>query len=882
MYKETTLLQFLSSSNEKTKESDKKNGTKPPNYTNKEDSILSQPHTDKDTHLTPKETGACLLISVDYDGERNCAYVRLYDPDSGKLFFWYDNTGHRPYCLSDLSVEELKKNPKLMSHSGLVGFEEVEKYDPLHDRKVKMTKVIGSNPLAIGGSPSSIREILPNAWEDKIPYHHCYIFDRKLTPGMFWRIRDGNLEKVDLNFGEEKAVMELFKNEPKEVQEILAEFLPLFMAPVPDIKRVAVDIEVLSEVDRIPDPEAAENEVLCAALVSNDGVSKVLVLEREGMNKGEVPKELVGKFTVEYFASEIDLLKRLFSEIDRYPVVLTFNGDNFDFNYLYHRALKLGFSKEEIPIFLTKDAACLRYGVHIDLYKFFHNKSIQVYAFSGKYKEETLDAISKALINVGKIQIEEDISQLPLLLLAAYCWQDAYITLELTRFDDNLVMKLIVLMMRISHLPMGDLVRQGVSSWIKSLFYYEHRARGYLISRPEDILSMKNVRDTEPITKDKKFKGAKVVKPKPGVHFNVAVLDFASLYPSIIKEYNLSYETVRCPHEECRTNIVPETSHWVCTKRRGMSSLIIGFLRDVRVKWFKPKSKDKGLSEELRKWYSVVERALKVFINASYGVFGAEHFPFYCLPVAESTAAIGRYTIEATISKAQELSLEIIYGDTDSVFIKNPQREKVEELIKWAQTTLNVDLDVDKVYRYVAFSERKKNYLGVFEDGAVDIKGLTGRKRNSPQFIQEAFLRMVEVLSKVRSEKDFNEAKDKIEEIARTCYLKVQRKEYSLEEFAFRVQLNKPLKGYVKTTPQHVKAAMQLSSFGKDIKPGDIISFVKVKGKEGVKPVALAKKEEIDVEKYKEYLRTAFEQVLDALGLDFDRIVGLTRLESWI
>ncbi|MEM3149261.1 MAG: DNA polymerase domain-containing protein, partial [Candidatus Jordarchaeales archaeon] len=301
-----------------------------------------------------------------------------------------------------------------------------------------------------------------------------------------------------------------------------------------------------------------------------------------------------------------------------------------------------------------------------------------------------------------------------------------------------------------------------------------------------------------------------------------------------------------------------------------------------RVKWFKPKSKDKSLSEGLRKWYSVVERALKVFINASYGVFGAEHFPFYCLPVAESTAAIGRYTIETTISKAQELSLEIIYGDTDSVFIKNPQKEKIEELIRWAQKTLSVDLDIDKVYRYVAFSERKKNYLGVFEDGSVDIKGLTGRKRNSPQFIQEAFLKMVEALSKVRSEKDFNEAKTMIEDIARTCYFKIQRKEYSLEEFAFRVQLTKSLKSYVKTTPQHVKAARQLSSFGKEIKPGDIISFVKVKGKEGVKPVELAKKEEIDTEKYKEYLRSTFEQVLDALGLEFDKIVGLTRLESWI
>ncbi len=871
MYKETTLFQFISDKVESENKAAASAG--------KADVSATEARKD---YEYPPENLPCLLLSVGYHGEKNCAYVRLYDPESRKLYWWYDNTDHHPYCLSDLSIDDLKKNSKLMSHSGLLGFEEVEKYDLLHDRKVRMTKILGKNPLAIGGRSGSIRELLPNAWEAKIQYHNCYIYDKKIIPGMFWMVKGGRLEKAPLDVGDIKELLQVFKGESEEFLEVLMEFLPSFIAPVPDIKRVAIDIEVFSELDRIPDPESAENEIICAAIVSNDGESRVLILKRPELSKGEIPSGFTDKFRVEFFDKEVDLIKTLFEVVDCYPIVLTFNGDNFDLKYLYHRALKLGFPKDEIPIILGKDAAYLRYGVHVDLYKFFHNKSIQVYAFSNKYKEETLDAIAKALIDIGKVSLETEISELPLLVLAAYCWQDAYITLELTRFDDNLVLKLIILLMRISRLSMEDVTRQGVSSWIKNLFYYEHRLRNYLIPRPEDIASMKNVSDTKAITKDKKFKGAKVVKPKPGVHFNVVVLDFASLYPSIIKEYNLSYETVRCPHPECKVNVVPETSHWICTKRRGMSSLLIGFLRDIRVKWFKPKSKDKGLNDELRRWYSVVERALKVIINASYGVFGAEHFPFYCLPVAESTAAIGRHTIEATIRKAQELSMEILYGDTDSVFIKNPQEKKISELIEWSQKALNVDLDVDKVYRYVAFSERKKNYLGVFKDGSVDIKGLTGRKRNSPQFIQKAFLQMVSVLSRVNSEQDFNEAKEEIERIARTCYVKIQRREFTLEDFAFRVQLTKPIKSYVKTTPQHVKAARQLLELGKEIKPGDIISFVKVKGKEGVRPIELARKEEIDTEKYKEYLRTTFEQVLDALGLDFDKIVGLTRLESWI
>ncbi|MEM2146083.1 MAG: DNA polymerase domain-containing protein, partial [Candidatus Jordarchaeaceae archaeon] len=423
---------------------------------------------------------------------------------------------------------------------------------------------------------------------------------------------------------------------------------------------------------------------------------------------------------------------------------------------------------------------------------------------------------------------------------------------------------------------------QGVSSWIKNLFYYEHRRRNYLIPLPEEINRIKGIGETKAIIKDKKFRGAIVVEPEAGVHFDVAVLDFASLYPSIIKEYNLSYETVRCPHNECRTNIVPETNHWVCKKRKGITSLIIGFLRDIRIKWFKPRAKTSTLKEEERKWNSVIERALKVYLNASYGVFGNEPFPFYCLPVAESTAAIGRYAIQQAITKAKKLGMQVIYGDTDSVFIKNPSEKNITELRNWTKQELQVDLELDKFYRFVALSERKKNYLGVFKDGSVDIKGLTGKKRNTPQFAQKAFLKMVETLSRVQSINDFDKAKKEIQEIAKTCYNKIKNKEFSLEDFAFHVMLSKSLSSYQKTTPQHVKAARQLSQNGKELKPGDIISFVKVRGKDGVRPVELAVKDEIDTDKYKEYLKSTFEQVLDALGISFDKIVGVTKLESWM
>jgi DNA polymerase I len=357
------------------------------------------------------------------------------------------------------------------------------------------------------------------------------------------------------------------------------------------------------------------------------------------------------------------------------------------------------------------------------------------------------------------------------------------------------------------------------------------------------------------------------------------VMDFASLYPSIISKWNLSYETVRCPHPQCKSNLVPDTTHWVCKERVGMMGLMIGLLKDVRVKWFKQKSRDQSLSKEERNWYKVVQQALKVFLNASYGVFGAAIFPLYCLPLADSTTAIGRHIIMETITKASQVGMKVVYSDTDSLFLYKPTKEQIDALSNWADSTFGIDLEVDKRYVFVTFSGRKKNYLGVLDSGVVDIKGLMGKKRNTPTFIKSAFTEMTQVLKEVENEHDFIKAKIKIKQIVQNCYTGLKGRKFSLDELTFRVMLSRPLSGYHKTTPQHVKAAKQLAEKGRDVKPGDIISYIKVQGSLGVKPVQLARIDEVDVDKYVGHIESTFGQVLEALGIEFDEIIGIKKLD---
>jgi len=841
----------------------------------------------KEGHEAPSSLPLAYLLSAGYDGKRQKALLKLYDPETDEILLWYDNTGHLPYCYSKQSAEELRKNKQLSSYPGLLRIEPEKRLDALQDQWIEAMKIVASNPLDIGGEGKrGIRNLLEESWESQIVYYQNYIFDRQLNPGMPYRIVQGSLEPVEykLSPGVASQMEDLFRDEDAELRDYMREWALLLQCPVPHLRRVAVDIEVYQPVaTRIPDAEVADQPIIAASFVSSDGIRRVLLLKEE---PGEAPR--VEGAEVLCYESERDLVTEVFRVLDEYPIVLTFNGDDFDMKYLRKRAQNLGVNVADIPISIGRRAASLRYGAHIDLYLFFLNRSIQIYAFGNRYRENTLQDVASSILGKGKLypdsearsflfqggrSVETGVSEFTYEKLAEYCLRDSELTYELTSFSDDLVMKLIVVLSRISKMTVEDVTRSGVSRWILALMRFEHRRRQMLIPNPEDILKTKGVTSTKAVIKGKKYKGAIVREPKPGVHFDVTVLDFASLYPAIIRNWNLSYETILCPHPECRENKVPGTPHWVCTRRRGLSSLIIGSLRDLRVSWYKPLSKNRALPKEERAWYDVIQNALKVFLNASYGVFGSEAFDLYCPPLAESTAAVGRYAMTSTMNEAEKLGISVLYGDTDSVFLEAPSEEQIGKLVDWTESELKIEFDVDKVYRYAVFSKRKKNYLGVYPDGSIDVKGLTGKKRHVPPLLKDAFTRLTEILGGVKSPEDFERAREEIRSLVNSVYLRLKNKEFDLKEIAFNVMMGQSIGSY-KTKPQHVNAAQQLKELKIELGAGDVISYVVTRDDKGVKPVQLATKMDVDVGKYIEYLRSMFEQVLDALDLSFDELMG--------
>jgi len=1149
-----------------------------------------------------------LLVSATYDSQKKAAVLKFYEPVSQKILLWTDNTGHKPYCYSKLDPEELKF---LSERKDVLRLEKTEKQDLLKDRTIHVTKIVVADPLAIGGTQTdkSIRNII-ETWESDIKYYENYLYDRLLIVGKYYKIVDGKLESFSYDIPDEVqlALKGLLWDkvtnkgiiDSKEFQNHISEWAHLLNQPIPKIKRISFDIEVESEVGRIPDPKVADKKITAMGFAGSDGLKQVFVLKKKDKEIGT--NEIAPDIKVTFYEEdqEKQMIKDGLKLLTDYPFVITYNGDEFDMPYVYNRAERLGIESKEIPLIMMRDSATLKHGVHLDLYRTFSNRSFQIYAFSHKYTDFSLNSVSEGLLNESKLDYDGELDDLSLYELANYCYNDAKLTYNLTSFNNDLLMDLLVVITRIGRMPIDDISRMGVSQWIRSLFYFEHRKHNALIPRRDELDLKSTAVTTDAIIKDKKYRGGLVIEPQEGIHFNVVVMDFASLYPSIIKVRNLSYETVRCPHEICKKNTIPETSHWVCTLKNGLTALLIGSLRDLRVNYYKNLSKNQALSEDQRQLYTVVSQALKVILNASYGVMGAEIFPLYCLPVAEATTAVGRYTILETIEKCKAGGIDVLYGDsvlpdtpiiirrkneaidivpieslmpktvtglrydkfgdvdvltengftkikyiyrhkikkrgyriltrkgfvectndhslvidgkevkpsdlkigdkislvpfkaessvnvnpdlgwlfgffiaegtcgvyvyeknkkhswrivnqdkkllqkaqkiiqehlaldttmtdirkssstyalvpkgnhklfvdyfrsfcyrgeekcipqtilnanvatkkafingildgdghtdvngltildqihktvmagvitileqlgleyslqirkdklnvcrlriikdskdarikqlnvikkietfdingyvydletknhhfcgglgnvllhnTDSIFLKGPTKEQIQIVIDWAKKEFGVDLDLDKEYRYVVLSTRKKNYLGVKNDGKVDVKGLTGKKSHTPPFIKKLFYEILEILSKVQTVKDFMESKEKIGNMISLCAKKLKAKEIPLSELTFNVMISKAPSEYVKTIPQHIRAAKLLESI-REIKKGDIISYVKIINKPGVKPVEMARPDEIDSAKYMEFMESTFDQILSSMDLDFSALIG--------
>ena len=805
-------------------------------------------------------------------------------------------------AIEDEEIRKMYYNENIRDlNTDNVEFKEgITKIDPFSRKTVKLNKIIfRKSYFRSTRKGTDLLKFLPEKfiYNDQIKYASQFLLETGLKMGMPYTLKDLSL-KFDMtrmsNDNEEIEQIEVLKKYDEQIYDY---FMPLFLADFPKISDyvISLDIEVDMDNKQALNPNNSGYPISSIAFYSK-AQSKVFILSNEtrGREKDDYDKFDWENCELEMFHSERELLFEAMKYLVGSPEIFVtgYNLDGFDFPYLRNRMKVMNLSFEDIEdnkVWKTSVAGTKMYNSMkirnkfvIDLHSFFSNLSIKNYAFKNRYENLKLTTVTNALLGEEKYEFESSITDLSSYELAYYNYVDTKITYNLSVFDDEIVFRLMFMFQRLSLLDLESVNRRRISALINNFI--------------ETILHIKNMftpnkhmmhgKSKKPLSKGKgktRYKGAWVFNPEEhntvGVWFDVVLTDFTSLYPSEIKERNICFTTLNCHHEECKSNKVPTLSHHICTKQKGVVPEAIGFIKDLRANYFKPK-KDIGQN-------AIVEQALKVFINSIYGVLGDEVQYFFYLPAAESTTAWGYYDVNRLKDFVeQEIGLKVVAGDTDSIFIHNPTEEQLRKIINYSHEVLKIELEAEALLKGMVIY-KKKNYIKIFND-RVTVMGMVAKKRNAVDFVKDCFAECVKEIGYL--------AKDNVEIVTVRIteiiikYYKMLINEtvfdngFTLDNFKIKTQLGKELKDY-DTKPLIVRVAYMLGDYINEkfehqylkteeiIKAGRIIEYLYVsenivrnEGKTPVLPIEMIgsydKEKVLNYKKYSEIFLNNMDQLM--------------------
>lgn len=342
-------------------------------------------------------------------------------------------------------------------------------------------------------------------------------------------------------------------------------------------------------------------------------------------------------------------------------------------------------------------------------------------------KHETLNYVANLLLgegkdNINRLKIEEEWATRPKEVID-YCIKDADLTLQI--FNRIRVIDRNMFMSTVAKLPLDDVTNGGTSNYVDSLLI--RKADRENIGVPMTSRSLKS----------EKIEGGYVHSIGAGIYDNVVVLDFKSMYPSMIMKYNICFTTYDPEGQIKAPNGVRflDKDH-----REGLVPRLLRELMDQRdiVK----KEMKSASSEEEKDYLDGVQGAIKILMNTFYGVLASSFWRFTNVEIGGAVTAFARNTITTLIDKLKDEDYKVIYGDTDSIFIESgaETHEKAAEVGNELSERLSKDqgviVEFEKVMDPLFSHGAKKRYAGRIvypkaQEGEVLIRGYEVRRTDS-------------------------------------------------------------------------------------------------------------------------------------------------------
>ncbi len=389
---------------------------------------------------------------------------------------------------------------------------------------------------------------------------------------------------------------------------------------------------------------------------------------------------------------------------------------------------------------------------------------------------------------------------------------------------------------RLSRVPVQRMSRTSPGTAMTSLQIYRAICEGILVpwrknepEKPKTALQL--------LTSDK---GGLTFQPMMGEYENIAEIDFASMYPSLMVTRNLSPETVLCSC--CDNNAVPEAGYNVCEKRRGLIPLTLKPLIERRKEY---KRLMKEADERTRAIYDARRTAIKWMLVTCFGYMGYKNARMGRIEAHEAVTAWGRETLLRAKEIAEDDGYEMLHALTDSLWLSKDglAEDDVLRLCAKISGETGIEMSLEGIYRWIVFLPSKvkstrpvaARFFGAFADGSLKIRGLACRRRDTPPFIKNAQEEMLELLSKARNLAELQERRREAAQVYDRCRAELESGAVDPRLLVIEQVLSREIDEYSVGTRASL-AARELIADGVKVHPGETIGYVitdaKAKNKE--------------------------------------------------
>ena len=432
-------------------------------------------------------------------------------------------------------------------------------------------------------------------------------------------------------------------------------------------------------------------------------------------------------------------------------------------------------------------------------------------------------------------------------------------------------------MARVTRQPVQDAARLSPGTGISSMQFVTALQKGILIpwhkgqaERPKTAMDLLRA-----------DMGGMVYQPTIGLHRDVAGIDFVSLYPGIMVRFNISPEVPRAGSDlevaPGEPGIVPLTLAPLLNKRLALKSALLTLHRyDCR-----------------RPVYQALASAEKWLLVTCFGYLGYKNARFGRIEAHEAVTAYGREALLRAKEAAEDLDYEILHMYVDGLWVhkqgcKTPA--DFEALLADITDRTGLPISLDGVYRWVVFLASRLNdrvpvpnrYFGVFQDGSIKVRGIEARRRDTPPFIVETQMSLLEILAQAPDAEALKDVLPEAQALVRKRLETLRTGRVPVEKLLVSQKLSRELGEYSSPSPA-ARAVRQMQEAGKVVRPGQRVRFLYTRGRPGVRAWNIPEPPDprtVDVSRYRTLLERAAETVLNPIrqsvtgGVDGECLYG--------